>query len=244
MHLNSKAATALIGAVSLAVLVLTAACSSGDTGPSVVEAAEIPEPDVTYYVVAYHWGWGVFDEQGREVDAVRVPEGTTVEMYAVNDAAADAIALLPAPVAAAISAIGWDSERMQRDIAEGRLPDPALTVGMPVEEIMHDEEEEEADGHAEEEAEADAHDEEGDAAADAMPAWRMPWLGEERELATHGFLIPWYGVATKLQPDAEEPFRTVFIADRSGDFEFVCTVYCGYGHRYQPRTMLFVSAAQ
>jgi heme/copper-type cytochrome/quinol oxidase subunit 2 len=71
----------------------------------------------------------------------------------------------------------------------------------------------------------------------------MPWQGEG-ELATHGFLIPWYGVARKLEPDAAEPVRVVFTADRPGTYEFQCVVYCGFGHRYQAREMLFVEAAQ
>jgi hypothetical protein len=187
----------------------------------------------------------------------------------VNDAAKEAISLLPGRVAAAINAIEWDGVRTRGEIAAGRLPDPATTLGLALEEVMaHDDGDEEAgvahDDGAEEasgghdDGDEQAVDEHGEgdaveaggapddsAAAPAnLAAWQTPWLGERRELQTHGLLVPWYGSVARLEPDATEPFRTAFIADRPGAFEFVCTVYCGYGHQYQPREMLFVEAAQ
>ena len=36
----------------------------------------------------------------------------------------------------------------------------------------------------------------------------------------------------------------VVIADRPGTYEFQCVVYCGFGHQYQAREMLFVEATQ
>lgn len=182
------------------------------------------DQDATFYVVAFHWGWGVFDSEGRELDGINVSEGTAIELFAVNDAAEEAISRLPGPVAAAINAVEWDTERVRSEIAAGRLQDPETKLGMSLEDVMNG----------------------NDSAVRpaGLAAWQTPWLGERRELETHGFLIPWYGVAVKLEPDATEPFRTAFIADRPGAFEFVCTVYCGYGHQSQPREMLFVAAAQ
>jgi hypothetical protein len=324
------------------VLTIVGVGTSDPTRPPFAEAGAMPQSaDVTFYVVGFHWGWAVFDENGAELDGVRVPEGTTVELYAVNPHAKEAVNRLPAPVAAAISANAWDGERVRDEVAVGRLPDPQELIGMSLEEVLaaghddgdvhddetaegdvHDDEAAEGDAHDDEAAEGDAHDDEategdahddeategdahddeategdahddeategdvnddeaaegdvhddeaaegdahddeassadahddeaaeGDAhddeasSADAMVGHAMPWLGEERELETHGFVIPWYGVAEKLEPDATEPVRVIFIADRVGTFDFVCTVYCGWGHQYQPREMLFVEAA-
>ncbi len=295
MRLKGRTAAALLGAVSLAFLASTTACASDAVGPSPAETREAPgEPDVTFYVVAFHWGWGVFDETGRELDGIQVPEGTTVELYAVNPHAAEAIGHLPAPVAAAISAIEWDGERVRSEVEVGRLPDPQVLIGMSLDEILaaghddadghddegdaHDDEgdahDDDGDAHVEGDdddddgdahVEGDAHDDDGDAHVDegdahdndaeahvegaepdaghSMLVWQMPWQGESA-LDTHGFLIPWYGVAKKLEPDAGEPVRVIFTADRPGTFEFICTVYCGWGHEYQPREMLVVAAAQ
>jgi len=256
MHVKKMTVAAVLGAASLAVFALLTACSDrAAEAPQQTDESPV-EPDVTFYVVGFHWGWAVFDEQGRELDAIRVTQGTTVELYAVNNAAEKAIDQFPAAVATAVKSIDWDGERTRREIEEGRLPDPELLLGMSLEEVMgeHGEDEMPADGaQGDDEMPADGemladgvHGDDEMPADDAhdMAAWRTPWEGEERDLETHGFLIPWYGVAAKLEPDADESVRVVFTADRMGTFQFVCTVYCGFGHAYQPRDMLFVEPAQ
>ncbi|MBS3110060.1 cupredoxin domain-containing protein [Candidatus Woesearchaeota archaeon] len=45
----------------------------------------------------------------------------------------------------------------------------------------------------------------------------------------HGFAIPEFGVNVKLPPN--EPQQVEFIADKSGEFTIMCSVYCGSGHR-------------
>lgn len=267
MHLKGRRAVALVGVVSLAFLALATACTSDAIEAARTETREVPgSPDVTFYVVAFHWGWGVFDDEGHELDGIRVQEGATVELYAVNAHANAAIGRLPAPVAAAIGAIEWDGERVRREIAEGRLPDPQVLFGMSLDDVLghgdadHDDADHDAADHDAAEADHDdatvVHEgavraaavetlaDEADSRMDSlMPAWQMPWQGES-DLATHGFLIPWYGVARKLEPDASEAVRVVFTADRPGAYEFQCVVYCGFGHQYQARGMLFVEAAQ
>ncbi len=59
----------------------------------------------------------------------------------------------------------------------------------------------------------------------------------------HGLLIDSYGVTEYLSADAQEPNRVVFVADRPGDFEFVCSNFCGAGHTHMTmRLRFFVQA--
>jgi heme/copper-type cytochrome/quinol oxidase subunit 2 len=76
-----------------------------DDGPSepTPETEQPAEPvaagSVTAYVVGYHWGWALFDEEGTALDVLEVPTGTEVELVAVNDHASHAIGQLPDAVA-------------------------------------------------------------------------------------------------------------------------------------------------
>lgn len=45
---------------------------------------------------------------------------------------------------------------------------------------------------------------------------------------THGFALPEFGIEAELLPN--EPVTVTFIADRKGNFPFVCNVICGSGH--------------
>ena len=103
--------------------------------------AEPPEPEeVTAYVVGYHWGWAIFDEDGDELDVLEVPVGSEVELIAVNDHATHAIEHLPEPVAETINAIDWH-ERAHHDVEQGHLPDLEQAEGVPMGEaltIAHD----------------------------------------------------------------------------------------------------------
>jgi hypothetical protein len=112
------------------------------TGEPTVEepAAQPEEVTVTAYVVAYHWGWVIFDEAGQELDLLRVPVGATVELFAVNDHASGAIAKLPVPVADAIRGIDWH-QRAHHDVAAGRIEDPEAAGEGTVSEalrVVHD----------------------------------------------------------------------------------------------------------
>ena len=103
-------------------------------------AEEEPAPDrgdleVTAYVVAYHWGFAVFDEDGSELDHLKVGNGASVELVAVNDHASEAIAQLPDPVSDAIASADWH-ERAHHDVEMGRIPDPAGEIGEDVGEVL------------------------------------------------------------------------------------------------------------
>lgn len=46
----------------------------------------------------------------------------------------------------------------------------------------------------------------------------------------HGFALPEFGIEEELLP--KEPITVTFIADRKGNFPFVCSVICGAGHNH------------
>lgn len=45
---------------------------------------------------------------------------------------------------------------------------------------------------------------------------------------THGFALPEFGIEEELLP--KEPVTVTFIADRRGNFPFVCSILCGHSH--------------
>ncbi len=105
------------------------------------ETVEAPEPvQVTVYVVGYHWGWALFDEDGSELEVLEGPVGSEVELIAVNDHATHAIEQLPEPVAASIASLDWH-ERAHHDVEMGHIPDLEEAEGVSLGEaltIAHD----------------------------------------------------------------------------------------------------------
>jgi cytochrome c oxidase subunit 2 len=47
---------------------------------------------------------------------------------------------------------------------------------------------------------------------------------------THGFGIKGWNVRARI-PKGGEPVTLEFVADRAGSFDFICTEYCGKGHK-------------
>ena len=43
-----------------------------------------------------------------------------------------------------------------------------------------------------------------------------------------GFQIPGYDINTKIRPGM--PLELEFVADEKGVWEFICTIFCGFGH--------------
>jgi len=52
----------------------------------------------------------------------------------------------------------------------------------------------------------------------------------------HGFAIDEYNINRKFSPGEEEVIE--FVADKSGTFEFYCSVFCGSGHRDMKGTLI------
>ena len=85
------------------VLALGAVAEQGHHPEETKTVRDTPgSPDATFYVMAYHWDYAIFTEQGARTSTITVPEGTTLEVFAVHALAQDAIAKLPAPVAKAM----------------------------------------------------------------------------------------------------------------------------------------------
>ena len=96
-----------------------AGCVNGLVGG---EQAGSP-PTAEAYVVPYHWGFAVFDEDGEELDKLEIDAGTELTIHAVNDHAHDAIEDLPDPVGEAVE----DMEplaRTKEKVERGELPGP------------------------------------------------------------------------------------------------------------------------
>ena len=184
-----------------------------------VSCATEPEADVTAYVLAYHWGFAVFDADGRELDRLEVPVGSTVRVVAVNDHAGAAIARLPREVASTIRLTDWN-ERAHIDVAEGRIRDPA-EFGMSLQrelDLSH------------------AHD---TSSGPAHVHW-TEFPGAAPGFTDHGLEIVGYGVRIdRLDAYAERPKSVFFTADRAGRFVFECVVKCGFGHSH-PRELFVV----
>jgi hypothetical protein len=192
---------------TLTVLVLFAAC------------VREPEADVSTYVAAYHWGFALFDAEGRELEVLEVRQGSTVELVAVNEHAREAIQRLPGPVASAILAVDWE-ERAHEDAEAGRIRDPhAYGVSLERElQVAHD--------HHHDTGPAHEH-------------WsERP--GAPPGFSDHGLKVVGYEVQIdRLASRADRPQRLVFVADRVGSFAFECTRTCGFGHPH-PRELLVV----
>ena len=114
------------------------AAADDDGADDAAEEKPAPDPEdleVTAYVVAYHWGFAIFDEDGDELDSLEVAQGASVELVAVNDHASEAIAQLPEQVGEAIDAADWH-ERAHHDVEMGRIPDPAGETGEDLGEVL------------------------------------------------------------------------------------------------------------
>ncbi len=60
---------------------------------------------------------------------------------------------------------------------------------------------------------------------------------------THGIEIKGYGLKLKI-PKGGRSVRLEFVAHRAGSFDFVCSEYCGSGHRGMRGRLVVVAEAQ
>ena len=179
-----------------------------------------PDPgEETYYIVAYHWGFAAFDEDGTEHDIIEVPQDTELTVVAVNDHATDAFSDLPDPVETVLEEFDARA-RTEQHVEEGVIPEPEdATIGEKYDET-HDE------------AHMDDHDDDGHNDDDHN--------GNELTKLDHEVTIPGYDVYMEVLSTAHEPSQTSFATDETGEFDLVCTHNCGYGHPYMIREMVHV----
>lgn len=239
------------------------------------DGQEDPHADVAAqvdaYVVAYHWGYAVFDDHGEEVDRLEVEPNTEVTIHAVNDHAYDAFEALPDPVAGVLEdfdALG----RTKAKVEAGELPEPS---GTTVEEAYqeahgggHDHAHDDDDhGHDDEDAHDDdghGHDDDDHGHGDDDHGHR---LGQDAEVELlhgesddghghdedddghdhaggkldHGFMIPDLDVSMQLPADADQPATETVEVAEPGTYEAMCTIPCGYYHGEQRGELVHVT---
>lgn len=204
----------------------------GDVGPD-------DEPgDETYYVVAYHWGFAAFDEDGREHELLEVTEGTELTIVAINDHATDAFGELPGPVETVLEE--FDAlARTKQHVEDGTIPEPDDAT---IEERYEEAHDHAHDGHGDDGHGDDGHDDDGHDDDDHDDANHDDddHDGNELTMLDHELIIPGYDVEMLVLSTADEPVQTSFVTDDTGTFDFVCTHDCGYGHPYMVREMLRV----
>ncbi len=162
----------------------------------VMMGAPAPVPEKTFYVVAYHWGFAAFDENGAELNQISVDKGTKVTLYAVNEGAENAMPMLPEAVRAAVQAINFHHRAEEDNL----VPVPE---GQTMENMIEQ-----------------AH---------------------EGGLADHGLGITEFGVNVETDHHAHELSKVTFTADKTGEFDLVCTKACGDGHAYMVMRKLVVT---
>ncbi|MCU4752130.1 hypothetical protein OB919_09065 [Halobacteria archaeon AArc-curdl1] len=204
--------------------------------------------DETYYIVAYHWGFAAFDEDGTEHELIEVPEGTELTIVAINDHASDAFGDLPEPVETILE--DFDAlERTKQHVEDGTIPEPEdATIEEVYEEAHdhahngHDDDGHDDDGHDDDGHDDDGHDDDGHDDDDHDDDDHDDDGHDENELTMldHELIIPGYDVEMMVLSTADEPVQTSFVTDETGTFDFVCTHDCGYGHPYMVREMLQV----
>jgi len=179
-------------------------------------------PDRTAYVGAYHWGFVLLDEEGREHEAVTLDPGTRLRLVAFNAEAHEAIEALPASIQEAMP----DHETLERR-NEVRIPEPPSGT-------MHD-------------ALAAANERYPDHSLAVMPSGynEMPMGGYGMGDGMDGPMGGGGSGGRMLHPvplphDASQPAVAGLVASDRGDYTLSCLTYCGYGHPFMELDGAFV----
>lgn len=186
-HSTRRTFLASAGAASLAGIAGCTSVPFPGTPPGNVQK--------TAYVGSFHWGYILLDEDGEELERLRLDQGTTVRLVAFNVNAAAATERLPKPVRNALPGHEALEERN-----EGAIPEPS-------------------DGDLHELLE-EANERYPHHSLAVMPATHGPGMG--------GMMAQ----PVSLRADARTPVEVTRTVTARGEFSFVCTVYCGYGHPY------------
>ncbi len=238
-----------LAAVAASATVASAGCIDGEPA------------EETYYVATFHWGFATFDEDGEEVEEIRVEEGAEVTLYAVNDHAYDAIEGLPDAVAESVSELDA-LERTKERVEAGEIPEPEDST---IEEeydavhaVLHDIEDDhehgddgygdddhhDDDGHHDDEHDGNdhGHDEEDghNDDEDHHDDHAHDDHGYDETVLDHFVVIDEFDVSTESSAQFQEPRSETFVADETGSFDVYCPHPCGYGHAWMRQEMFHV----
>lgn len=186
------------------------------------------EADLEAYVVAYHWGYAVFDENGDELDLIEVAPNTELTLHAVNDHAYDAFGALPDPIVAKLE--DFDGlARTKAKVEAGDFPEPNDAT---VEEVYQ-----EAHGHGHDDHD-DGHDDGHD---DDHNDGHDDGHDHEDAMLDHGFALQGLDVTFQVPVDADTPTTESVVVEEPGTYEAFCTVPCGHYHGHQRQDLVHVT---
>ena len=221
-----------------AAAVALAGCVGGEDGEDELGAGS-PQA-VEAYVVAYHWGYAAFDDQGEELELIEIPSNTELTIHAVNDHAYDAFDALPDPVAAQLE--DFDALARTTDkVVDGHLRAPSDGTVEDVYEEAHghgNDDHGHDDGHHgnDDHGHDDDHHGNGDHGHDDGHHGNGNHDGGQLD---HGFRIR--DLDIKVPADADEPTTASTVFTEPGTYEASCTVPCGYYHGNQRQDLVRVT---
>ncbi len=250
-HANLTRRSVLTGAAGTAAAAV-AGCLGGEDGGD--EQFDGPPEQQDAYVVAYHWGYAAFDEEGQELDLIEISPNTELTIHAVNDHAYDAFDGLPESVTAELE--DFDGlARLKAKVKAGEFPEPS--GDQTVEEVYeaahghgdghnHDNDGHGHgdDGHGHDEDDGHGHDDghhgddnHGD--YDHGHGEEDDGHGHEGGMLDHGFRL--HGIDFEVPADADEPETGSTVFEEPGTYQASCTVPCGEYHSYQREDLVRVT---
>ena len=229
----------LTGAAGAAAATVAGCLGGGEDG----EQFDGPTEQRDTYVVAYHWGYAAFDEDGQELDLIEIPPNTELTVHAVNDHAYDAFDELPDAVAAELEEFDALS-RLKAKVEAGELPEPS--GDQTVEEVYeaahgHGHDHENGHGHDDDghgHGEDDHHGEDGHG-HDEDDHHGDNGHGHEGGKLDHGFRLR--DLDFDVPADADEPTTGSTLFEEPGTYQASCTVPCGEYHSYQREDLVRVT---
>lgn len=251
----------LSGAAGVAAATVAGCIGGEDDGD---EQFDGPPEQRDAYVVAYHWGYAAYDEDGQELDVIEISPNTELTIHAVNDHAYDAFDSVPDPVAAELE--DFDGlARLKAKVEAGDLPEPSGEQS--VEDVYeaahghgHDDDDghhgddhhdgddhghgedgghHEDDGHGHDDDGHGHHGDDGHGHGEGEDHHEDDGHGHDDGMLDHGFRL--IDLDFEVPADATEPTTGSTVFEEPGTYQASCTVPCGEYHGYQREDIVHVT---